>query len=145
MAHALSIQRIEKALDGKAPLSLHEYDVLLTIERQSKKRIRLSELASQSIFTKSGITRIFKRLETRGFVDRVKCQSDGRGVYACLNQAGAKALADTWALYRGEIIALLDPALNITEAKEFERSLSKIIDEARSLAPVRLPKRSSRN
>ncbi|MCB0335022.1 MAG: hypothetical protein KDD62_01910, partial [Bdellovibrionales bacterium] len=61
VAHALSIQKIEQALSERAPLSLHEYDVLLTIDRSPEKKLRYSELASASIFTKSGITRILKR------------------------------------------------------------------------------------
>ena len=129
MAHALSIQKIEKALSAKAPLSLYEYDVLLTIERTPDNKIRYSELASKSIFTKSGITRILKRLESRGFIEREKCESDARGAFARLNKDGARALKDTWAIYSKEILKIMEPALNQTDGIALERIMGKMIDE----------------
>lgn len=138
VAHALSIQKIEKALAAKAPLSLHEYDVLLTIERSLDQQIRYSALASASVFTKSGITRILKRLEARGFIHRVKCESDGRGAFAQLTSKGAKALKDAWAIYSEEILAIFDPALTQSEGREFERILGKIIDEVRGESLIQI-------
>lgn len=138
MAHALSIQKIEKALSDSAPLSLHEYDVLLTIERTPDKRIRYSELASASVFTKSGITRILKRLEERGFIDRLKCETDGRGAFARLNTKGEKALRDTWAHYSKEVLAILDPALTQAEAGQIEKAMGKIIDEIKGESLIRI-------
>ncbi len=128
VSHALSIQKIEKVLSEKAPLSLYEYDVLLTIDRAPEKQIRYSSLASQSIFTKSGITRIMKRLEGRGFVDRNKCESDGRGAFAKLTKAGAKALKETWAIYSKEILRILEPPLTQSEGAQLEVLLTKVID-----------------
>lgn len=138
VAHALSIQKIEKELSTKAPLSLHEYDVLLTIDRTPEKKLRYSELASASVFTKSGITRILKRLENRGFIDRLKCESDGRGALAQLNKEGANALKDTWALYSTEILNILDPALTHSEAKELESIMLKIIEEVKGVSLVQI-------
>lgn len=129
VSHALSIQKLEKELSGRAPLSLHEYDVLLTIDRSPDKRLRYSDLASISLFTKSGITRILKRLETRGFIDRQKCESDGRGAFAKLNKLGGKALKDTWAVYSAEVLKIFEPALTQPEGKTLEHLLGKVIDE----------------
>jgi DNA-binding MarR family transcriptional regulator len=143
VAHALSIQKIEKALSDSAPLSLHEYDVLLTIERTPDKRIRYSDLASVSIFTKSGITRILKRLESRGLIDRLKCKSDGRGAFAQLNKRGEKALKDTWAIYSEEILKILSPALTHSEAKDIEKIMGKLIDEVRAGSLVRIGSKKS--
>ena len=138
VTHALSIQKIEKALSGTAPLSLHEYDVLLTLDRSHDKKLRYSELTDKSIFTKSGITRIMKRLVERGFIDRERCKSDGRGVYAILNKQGAAALKDTWAVYSREILTILDPALTQSEAKTFETLLGKILDQVADPELIRI-------
>ncbi len=143
VAHALSIQKIEKALSASAPLSLHEYDVLLTIERSPEQKIRYSALASASIFTKSGITRILKRLESRGFIDRIVCESDRRGAFAQLNAEGARAIKNTWEIYSEEILAILGPALTQTEAKDFEKTLGKIINEVRGTSLVQIGAKTS--
>jgi DNA-binding MarR family transcriptional regulator len=143
VAHALAVQKIEKSLLAHAPLSLYEYDVLLTIDRSPEKKLRYSELASRSLFTKSGITRIMKRLEERGFIDRRKCESDGRGVFAELNKSGGKALKDTWTIYSKGILEIFDPALTQAEAKALESILGKIIDEVNGSALVNIGSKTS--
>lgn len=138
VAHALAIQKIEKELSSNAPLSLHEYDVLLTLDRSPEKKLRYSELTDRSIFTKSGITRIMKRLSDRGFIDRQKCGSDGRGVFAALTAKGGKALKETWAIYSKEVLTILDPALTQSEGRELEIILGKIITELNSCSLVHI-------
>lgn len=138
VAHALSTQRIEKTLSEKAPLSMAEYDALLTIERAPEKRMRYSEIASASVYTKSGITRILKRLEERGCIERLKCPSDGRGAFAALTPVGASALKDTWKIYSEEILAIFEPALTQSQAKELESIMSSLIDEVRGVSLVQL-------
>ncbi len=138
VAHALSIQKIEKALAGNAPLSLSEYDLLLTIERSPEKRLRYTDLSSESVYTKSGVTRVMKRLESRGFIDREKCESDGRGAFARLNKKGARALQETWTLYSEEILKIFDPAMTQSEARELERLSAKIIDQVHAAPLIRI-------
>lgn len=138
VAHALSIQKIEKTLAAIAPLSLHEYDILLTLDRSTDRKLRYSELVSASVFTKSGITRILKRLESRGFIDRIKCESDGRGAFACLNKSGTKALQDTWSVYSKEILAILAPALTQADAARLETMMGKVIDEVKGVSLIQI-------
>lgn len=141
VAHALSVNQIEKELSARAPLSLHEYDVLLTIDRAPERKIRYSELAAVSIFTKSGITRILKRLEDRGLIDRLKCANDGRGAYAQLNKSGAVALKNTWKIYSEEILKIFEPALTGVEAGQLDQIMSKVIDEIREVPLVQIGKK----
>lgn len=143
-AHAHSINQIEKSLSVSAPLSLHEYDVLLTLDRAPEKKLRFSDLTTKSIFTKSGITRIMKRLVDRGFIDRHKCESDGRGVFAELNKKGAKALKDTWAIYSKEILKIFEPALTQAEGKQLEMLLGKILDQVNEQTLVSIGAKTSR-
>jgi DNA-binding MarR family transcriptional regulator len=142
VAHALSIQKIERELSDNAPLSLYEYDVLLTIERTPEKKIRYSDLATKSIFTKSGITRIMKRLESRGFIEREKCESDARGAFARLNKDGAKALKDTWAIYSKEILKIMEPALTQSDGIALETIMGKIIDELSGPAVIKIGRKN---
>ncbi len=135
VAHALATNKIEKVLSEVAPLSMAEYDVMLTIERSAERRIRYSELASSTVYTRSGITRIVKRLEERGLIDRQKCESDKRGAFAVLNDSGAAALRDTWKIYSEEILKVLDPALSKEDATQLEAMMVRIIEQVSS-APL---------
>lgn len=128
VAHAFAIQRVQDALSGKAPLTLFEYDTLLTISRAEGGRIRYSELASASVFTKSGITRLARRLEERGFLERSRCESDKRGAFIAITKQGHQALAGSWKLYSKAILDIFDPALTQSEAMELQRLMTKIID-----------------
>ena len=137
LAHALSVKRIDSELAGKASLSLEEYGIMLEISR-SAGGARYSALATNSIFTKSGITRLAKRLEKRGLIKRVKCEEDGRGAYAEITASGQKAMQSTWQYYSKAILDLLDPCLTQTDARELKIILEKIIDRAGNTALVQI-------
>jgi DNA-binding MarR family transcriptional regulator len=130
VAHAFSIQRVEEQLrEGSAPLSIHEYDTLLTVSRAPEMRIRYSGLSAASVYTKSGVTRVTKRMEEKGYIERQRCEVDKRGAYAVLTQEGKKALKDTWQLFSKAILEFFEPALTQTEAKELTRLMEKVILE----------------
>ena len=129
VAHALAVQKIESELSRHAPLSMHEYDTLLTISRSPEQRLRYSELTAKSVYTKSGITRITKRLETRNYIARVRCERDKRGAYAELTHEGKCALKDTWEHYSRAILEIFDPALTSDDAKTLTQTMEKLLDQ----------------
>jgi DNA-binding MarR family transcriptional regulator len=131
-AHAFSIENLEEKLAAsKAPLSIREYDTLLTISKTLDRRIRYSELANASVYTKSGVTRVTKRMEQNGYLERQKCKSDGRGAYAALTKKGEKALSDTWMVYSKAVIAIFEPTFTQREAQELSRLMEKVIAHLR--------------
>lgn len=131
VAHALAIRKIEKTMDGQAPLSLDEYDILLSISRAPRAQVRYSDLAEATVFTRSGITRIIRRLETRGLVRRENCKTDKRGAFAVLTPGGKQAMKKTWRLYSKAIVSLLDPCFNRSELVVFKDLLERIIESSR--------------
>lgn len=132
VAHALAIRSIETRLGEDTPLTLDEYDVLLTISRTANFKIRFSDLATATVFTRSGITRITRRLEERGLLSREECKEDKRGTYALLTQRGREAMRDTWREYSKAIHALLDPCFERDDAKIFREYLERIIDQSKA-------------
>lgn len=127
MSHALAVRQIEDRLGGDSPLSLDEYNMLLGISRAPGGRIRFSALAAATVFTRSGITRVTKRLEERGFIERVGCSEDRRGVYAVLTPKGREAMRDTWRRYSREILAVFEPCFNQIEARQLTELLGRLI------------------
>lgn len=140
VSHALAVRRIEDNLKGRVPLSLDEYDVLLGISRSEGGRIRYAELASVTVFTRSGITRVAKRLKERGLLEREECPEDRRGAYAVLSRKGENAMRDTWKLYSKEILLLLEPCFSQAEARQLKVLLEKIIGPIQDSRLVQISK-----
>jgi len=131
VSHALAVRKIEKQIAGVSPLSLQEYDVLLTLNRAPGQKFRLAQLAEESMFTRSGISRVVKRLEQKNYLTRLPCQEDHRGAFAQLSAQGRKALQEAWKLYSHEILEIFNPAFTQTEARELKRLLEKIVQQVR--------------
>ena len=77
-----------------AGLSLTDFDVLLRLARSADQRLRMSDLATQTALSTSGITRVVDRLEDRGLARRETCPSDRRGAFAVLTDPGQQVLTD---------------------------------------------------
>lgn len=77
-----------------AGLSMTEFDVLLRLARSPCQRLRMTDLASQTALSTSGITRVVDRLENRGLAGRETCPSDRRGAFAVLTDPGRELVGD---------------------------------------------------
>jgi len=93
-------KRIATELPAGGGLSYGDYDVLITLNESPGQRLRLSELAESTLLSHSGISRCVTRLEAEGMLKRERCETDGRGFYACLTRKGRQALLDAWPKYR---------------------------------------------
>jgi DNA-binding MarR family transcriptional regulator len=71
-----------------AGLSMTDFDVLIRLARSPGHQLRMTDLASQTALSTSGITRVVDRLERRGLVRRESCPSDRRGAFAVLTDPG---------------------------------------------------------
>jgi DNA-binding MarR family transcriptional regulator len=145
VAHGLSIKEIEDDLRGKTPLSLEEYDVLLVLSRFPQGKTRLSNLASATVFTRSGITRITNRLGARGLLLREVCKEDRRGALATITPAGKEAMRSTWRLYSRAILSLLEPCFTENEAQQLSRLLQKVINRVRNDQLVQIKTRQTKH
>ncbi len=129
--------------DGKG-ISYDDYDVLVTLNEAAGQRLRLSELADLMLFSHSGISRCVTRLESEGLIRRERCETDGRGYYACLTRAGRKALLDAWPKYRKLIERDFSSKMSTGEAESMAVLLHRLIasldddDRFRHLYPNRL-------
>ena len=94
-AHATVTGRLERELDEAGGLTLSELDVLLALDRAPGGTLRMNDLASRVVLTKSGITRLVDRLEEQRFVARRVCLSDRRGYNAVLTERGRAAIRRT--------------------------------------------------
>ncbi|GAA5020245.1 MarR family winged helix-turn-helix transcriptional regulator [Streptomyces siamensis] len=77
-------------------LSLIEYLTMMHLSEAPYRRLRMSDLSVACEMSLSGMTRIVSRMEKQGFVQRVKCEEDGRGWNAALTDLGLARLQEAW-------------------------------------------------
>jgi len=90
-AHAGVTRRLERELSDAGGLTLSELDVLIALQRADGNSLRLTDLATRVLLTKSGITRLVDRLEEMGLVERRPCPVDRRVLHAGLTAKGREA------------------------------------------------------
>ena len=90
--HAALVDVLGRELEHETGLPLSWYDVLAQLAAAPDGRLRMQDLATAVVLSKSGLTRLVDRLEAAGFVERASCPSDRRGTYAHLTPAGTKVL-----------------------------------------------------
>lgn len=81
---------VEEDLQNHSHLTHVEFEVLLRLSWNENHRMRIQDLAAQSILTRSGISRVVERLEKAGLVTREEAEEDRRGAYAVLTEAGTE-------------------------------------------------------
>jgi DNA-binding MarR family transcriptional regulator len=89
----LLMQALDRQLEADADLSLTDYELLVRLSEAPDGTLRMRELADATLATRSGVTRAVTRAEKAGWVRRVPCEEDGRGMNAELTEAGRAKLA----------------------------------------------------
>jgi len=95
-AHAKVLNALEADLLEQHDLPLIWFDLLNRLREAPEQRMRMNDLKDASLFTKSGITRLIDRIETAGFVTRVRSSQDRRGVYVAITRAGNDKINQVW-------------------------------------------------
>jgi MarR family transcriptional regulator, 2-MHQ and catechol-resistance regulon repressor len=73
-------------------LSPIEFEVLLRLVRSPERRLRMTDLASQTSLSTSGVTRVVDRMDRHGLICREACPTDRRSFYAVITEAGVSRL-----------------------------------------------------
>lgn len=85
---------LERQLQHDAGLPHAYYEILVRLSEAPERSLRMSELASTSLQSRSRLSHAVARLEERGWVRREDCPSDRRGQLAVLTDDGFAALAE---------------------------------------------------
>ena len=87
-AHARMNRMIEEDLQSHSQITHVEFEVLLRLSWNENHRVRIQDLAAESVITRSGVSRVVERLEKAGLVIREEASEDRRGAYAVLTEKG---------------------------------------------------------
>src|SRR5271165_72166 len=113
---ALGLRRaVGPSLERQCELAGQEFEILIRLARTPGGRLRMSDLATQTALTPSGLTRAIDRLSTAGLVSRHACPEDRRGAFAGLTPAGEERMREALDLHRNQLAELLDGALDPEE------------------------------
>lgn len=123
-------QRLHRELADRHDVSLTDYEVLVCLEIQPERRMRMSELAVLMGSTKSRLSHQVGRLEDAGMVRRVRDPEDKRGVITELTEDGVRLLESAAPTHvegvREHLIDLLSPEEQATIASAFGRVLDHL-------------------
>jgi DNA-binding MarR family transcriptional regulator len=91
--HAALSKQLDAQLEAEHGLPLTSYEVLMYLSDADNGRMRMHDLASSVLLSRSGLTRLVDRLERDGYLERCSCSHDARGAFAVLTPAGREKLA----------------------------------------------------
>jgi DNA-binding MarR family transcriptional regulator len=109
----LLFEQLGRELNREAGLSMADYEVMVQLSEADGRRLRMSDLASMSLLSKSRLSHQVARMEASGWVRRESCPSDRRGAFAVLTEEGFAVLAAAAPGHvegvRAHLFDLLDP------------------------------------
>ncbi len=113
--HGRLEESLEKALQAGFDLSVVEFTVLDTLDRQDGWHMRMQQLSRAAALSHSATTRLVTRLEKRNLLRRTLCDDDRRGIYSSLTEAGRELLATARPVHDSTLSATLDEACSVPE------------------------------
>lgn len=75
-------------------LTMNDYEILVNLSESEEHRMRMSDLATATLQSKSRLSHQITRMEKAGLVRRENCDSDRRGLYAVLTEQGWQTLRE---------------------------------------------------
>jgi DNA-binding MarR family transcriptional regulator len=131
------IDILDAELQEERSISLRWYDVLVHLE-EAEHGMRMNELASRILASKSGLTRVIDRMEEVGLVERRRPAQDRRVVEIVMTPSGQKALTNARSVHRRGINEHFAQHLKERDFAALSRALEKVRDHVRPLRPGRI-------
>ncbi|MBO0825915.1 MAG: MarR family transcriptional regulator, partial [Actinobacteria bacterium] len=86
------LSAVDGQLQRESGIPLGYYEILVRLSEADGRSLRMSQLAEASTSSKSRLSHAVARLEERGWVERLDCETDRRGQFARLTDEGFAAL-----------------------------------------------------
>jgi DNA-binding MarR family transcriptional regulator len=129
-AHATIIRALEAELEAEQGLALSDFDVLAQLN-VAGGTLRMRDLADRVLLSRSGLTRRIDRLEQVGYVERAACETDRRGSYARLTDAGRERLLTAMPVHVRGIADHFIAPLDAAELASIGATLAKVVPPER--------------
>lgn len=93
-SHASILRQLDAELVSAHGMTSRDYEALLYLAQAPDRQLPMSALATSTMLTRSGITRLVDGLVQAGWIERVACPKDARVSYAQLTDVGLRKLRD---------------------------------------------------
>jgi DNA-binding MarR family transcriptional regulator len=93
-ASQLLNDQLSRELQEKHGLTIADYEILVRLSEAPDRRLRMSDLAQQTLSSRSRLSHQIDRMEKAGLVERQLCADDRRGSFAVLTQQGWASLVE---------------------------------------------------
>jgi DNA-binding MarR family transcriptional regulator len=131
------IDILDAELQAEARMTLRWYDVLVNLE-EVEHPLRMNELASRILASKSGLTRVIDRMAEAGLVERQRPRDDRRAIEVVMTPAGAQALQAARLVHRRGIYEHFAQHLDDRKFAALLDALEPVHDHVRPLRPGRI-------
>lgn len=131
-AQQLVLRRIETDLKAADLPPLVWYDVLLELERADPDSMRPFELERAMLMAQYNLSRILSRMEEAGYLERRRCDDDGRGQVVAITKSGKAIRRKMWPIYAASIQAMVGERLREDQAVALAELLKSLLDTPRA-------------
>src|SRR5437588_1292601 len=125
-SHASILRALDAELVAEHGLTTRDYEVLLYLAQAPERKLPMSSLASQTMLTRSGITRLIDGLVGAALIERVACVEDARVSYARLTDAGYEKVRRAGVTHAAGIRRLFLANFNGQEVEQLAELLGRL-------------------
>lgn len=118
---------LEERLQADAAISSPDFDVLSTLASAERNAVRSGDLAMLMGWEKSRLSHQVRRMESRGLIRRRECETDLRGTWIELTDAGREAVSAALPDHRSALRSLFFDLLNSEEKAALAKVADKVI------------------
>lgn len=125
-SHASIVRELDAELVAAHGMTTRDYEVLLYLAQAPERQLPMSALATSTMLTRSGITRLVDGLVDGGLIERVACESDARVSYARLTELGYDRLREAGCTHIASIKRLFLEHFSAQEVEQLASLLSRL-------------------
>lgn len=120
-------RELDRQLQRDAGISQSDYGILIALFEAPERRLRTGELGELLSWEKSRVSHQVARMEARGLVERLVCDSDGRGTWVSLTTDGKRAFLGAVREHAGAIRDLFLDELTSDEKAVMLAATSRVL------------------
>ena len=126
--HRDLMRELDGRLQHDAGISQADYSVMLRLFDAPDRRLRPGVLGESLGWEKSRVSHQLTRMAARGLVERVECDTDGRGSLVVLTRAGRRTLLHSMRDHAAAIRSLFLDALDPEEKQVLARASARVLE-----------------
>jgi len=120
--------QLDSQLRRDADLTLFDYQVLAMLSEAPGRTLRMTALAHRTNATLPRLSHVAKRLEQRGFVERLSCADDGRATNVRLTAGGWDKIVATAPGHVRAVRRAVSDALTDEQVAQLDAIADAILD-----------------